>query len=269
MKRAVFIGINYTLSPPNRLAGCANDVRSMAALFDSSVGFETRTLSDDLPGASGPSRKNILDAIAWLVGSLRSADEAVLHYSGHGGLTVDVSGDEETGNDSCIYPISETGAVECITDDELRALIVPRVPRGAMCTVVFDCCHSGTCLDLRYGYRPISDSELLVAESARYPRGKGTVLFLSGCADNETAAESVAAPPTQQGQPQVSGALTSALIAALATETKMKRVLWATRRNLRAGGFVQVPQLSSSVPFGLSSPMFRTVRIPPLKQAAP
>ena len=46
-------------------------------------------------------------------------------------------------------------------------------------------------------------------------------------------------------------------------------VLWATRRNLRAGGFVQVPQLSSSVPFGLSSPMFRTVRFPPLKHAAP
>jgi hypothetical protein len=262
MKRAVFIGINYTLSPPNRLAGCANDVRSMAALFDS---FETRTLSDDIPGATWPSKRNILDALTWLVGSLRFADEAVLHYSGHGGLTVDVSGDEETGSDSCIYPISETGAVECITDDELRALIVPRVPRGAMCTVVFDCCHSGTCLDLRYGYRPISDSELVVAESGRYPRGIGTVLFLSGCADNETAAESVAAQP--QGPLRVSGALTNALIAALATETKMKRVLWATRRNLRAGGFVQVPQLSSSVPFGLSSPMFRTVRVPPQTQA--
>lgn len=254
MKRVVFIGINYVLSPQNRLAGCANDVKNMAELLNAERygAYESRTLSDDIEGAMWPSRKNILDAIAWLVGSLKFADEVVLHYSGHGGLTVDLSGDEESGLDSCIYPISETGAVECITDDELRDMLVSRVPRGASCTVVFDCCHSGTCLDLRYGYRPISDTELLIAESPKYPKGKGLVVFLSGCADNQTAAESGSVP---------SGALTNALIAALKKESKMKRVMWAIRKCLRDAGYVQIPQLSSSVPFGLSSPMFRTLKL--------
>jgi hypothetical protein len=254
MKRVVFIGINYVLSPANRLAGCANDVRNMSALldFERYGAYESRTLSDDMEGATWPSRRNVLDAIAWLVGSLKFGDEAVLHYSGHGGLTVDLSGDEETGYDSCIYPISETGAVECITDDELRELLVMRVPRGASCTVIFDCCHSGTCLDLRYGYRPISDTELIIAETPKYPKGKGSVVFLSGCADNQTAAESGSVP---------SGALTNALIAALKKETKMKRVMWATRKILREAGFAQTPQLSSSVPFGLSSPMFRSLKV--------
>lgn len=257
MKRALMIGINYVRSPQNRLSGCANDVLRVSAFLGPKV--EKRTLSDDIAGAIWPSRKNIIDALAWLVRDLREGDTVYVHYSGHGGLTVDVSGDEETGRDSCIYPVAESGAVECIeciTDDELSRLLVSRVPRGATCYCVWDCCHSGTCLDLRYGYKPISATELVVSENPRYPRGAGTVVLLSGCRDNQTASEAwdvdAAAP---------CGALTDALIDTLSEDRgpsgrKMKRVLWAVLERLRAAGHVQVPQLSCSVPFGLSDPLF-------------
>jgi hypothetical protein len=254
MKRALMIGINYVRSPQNRLSGCANDVLKVAEFLGPNV--ETRTLSDDIAGAVWPSRKNILEAIAWLVRDLRPGDTAYVHYSGHGGLTVDVSGDEESGQDSCIYPVTETGSIEMITDDELGRVLVSRVPRGATCTVVLDCCHSGTCLDLRYGYKPISETELVVSENPRYPRGTGTVVLLSGCMDAQTASE---AWDAKSAKP--CGAMTEALLYALHDDRgpnakKLKRVLWTVLARLRAEGHVQVPQLSSSVPFPLSDPLF-------------
>ena len=254
MKRALMIGINYVRSPQNRLSGCANDVLKVAEFLGPKV--ETRTLSDDIAGAVWPSRKNILDAIAWLVRDLRPGDTVSVHYSGHGGLTVDVSGDEESGQDSCIYPVTETGSIEIITDDELNRVLVSRVPRGATCYCVWDCCHSGSCLDLRYGYKPISATELVVSENPRYARGTGTVVLLSGCMDTQTASESWDAKSAKP-----CGALTEALLVALKDDRdpkgrKMKRVLWAVLERLRAEGHAQVPQLSCSVPFGLSDPFF-------------
>ena len=254
MKRALLIGINYVRSPQNKLAGCANDVRNVAAFIGPDV--ETRTLSDDIEGAIWPSRKNIVEALAWLVRDLRAGDTVYVHYSGHGGLTVDVSGDEESGQDSCIYPVTESGAIECITDDELSRRLVSRVPRGATCYCVLDCCHAGTCLDLKYGYKPISATELVVSENARYARGNGTVVLLSGCTDNQTSSESWDATTMSP-----CGALTEALLFALNEDRgpsgrKMKRVLWAVLERLKAEGHVQVPQLSCSVPFGLSDPFF-------------
>jgi uncharacterized caspase-like protein len=252
MKRAVLIGINYLRSPENRLAGCANDVRNMKA-FVTELGFESRVLCDD-PGSDGdtawPSRRNILDAIAWSLRGMCAGDEVLVHYSGHGGLTVDASGDEESGYDSCLYPVNEEGAIECFTDDELRVALVDKVPDGARCTVVFDCCHSGTCLDLRYGYRPISESEMVVKENARYAKSRAQVVFLSGCADDQTAADTV------DDRRVPTGALTNALMAVLRNERKMKRVLWAIRKELIARGYSQLPQMSSSLPLGMSDPLF-------------
>ena len=166
-RRAVFIGINYMQSSSNRLAGCANDVKKMVS-YMSDKKFDSVVLSDDIAekNIKWPTRKNILNAIDWAIKDMKAGDEAFVHYSGHGGLTVDLSGDEVSGKDSCIYPISENGTIEYITDDELRVLLVDRIPEGAKCTVVFDCCHSGTCLDLRYGYRPISDTSIVLSENS-------------------------------------------------------------------------------------------------------
>jgi hypothetical protein len=250
MKKAIFIGINYIQSPQNRLAGCANDVRKMIS-YMSQKNFKTMILSDDIPSTTErivkwPSRKNILEAIDWVTKDMKSGDEAFVHYSGHGGLTIDLSGDELSGKDSCIYPVSVTGNVECITDDELRILLVNKVPEGAFCTVIFDCCHSGTCLDLRYNYKPISDSSIIISENRKNEKGKGLVIFVSGCADTQTAADTV------DSNNVPSGALTNAILAVIKKETKMKKFLWRVLKELNERGYSQIPQLSSSIPCQLS-----------------
>lgn len=251
-KRAVFIGINYMQNVPNRLAGCANDVRKMIS-FMSQKKFETVVLSDDIPSkpkevVKWPTRKNILEAIEWVTKDMQSGDEAFIHYSGHGGLTIDLSGDEISGQDSCIYPISESGNIECITDDELRVLLVDRIPVGAKCTVIFDCCHSGTCLDMRYGYKPISDNAIILYENRNYSKGKGLVVFISGCSDQQTAADTIDTNNTP------SGALTNAILEVIKKETKMKLFLMGLLKELKTKGYSQIPQLSSSIPFQLSDP---------------
>jgi uncharacterized caspase-like protein len=248
-RRAVFIGINYMQSSSNRLAGCANDVKKMVS-YMSDKKFDSVVLSDDIAekNIKWPTRKNILNAIDWAIKDMKAGDEAFVHYSGHGGLTVDLSGDEVSGKDSCIYPISENGTIEYITDDELRVLLVDRIPEGAKCTVVFDCCHSGTCLDLRYGYRPISDTSIVLSENSKYPKGKGLVVFVSGCADTQTAADTVDANNTP------SGALTNAIFEVIKKENKMKRFLWALLKEISSKGYAQIPQLTSSIPIQLSDP---------------
>lgn len=251
-RRAVFVGINYIQSPRNRLAGCANDIKKLSKYIKDKY-LEIKILSDDIESTdiqivNWPSRQNIIEAIDWMTKDMKAGDEGFFHYSGHGGLTIDLSGDEISGKDSCIYPISEYGNIECITDDELRLLIVERVPEDAKCTVIFDCCHSGTCLDMRYSYKPISFSSIIVSENQNYSKGKGLVVFVSGSTDTQTAADTV------DSYNIPSGALTNGILEVIKKENKMKRFLWALLKELKEKGYSQIPQLSSSIPFHLSMP---------------
>ena len=249
MKRALIIGINYELDERNRLYGCVNDACNMEkrlrAMYPAA---EYRILVDSANGAaeSWPSRANILAGLAWLTSGLcgggssdRVGDRALLHYSGHGGLTVDRDMDEASGFDSCIFPISPQGQVEFIIDDELRRAI-SAVPAGCTVTAVFDCCHSGTCLDLRYTMCPADvGASVVVTEDKRHAKTKAQVFCLSGCTDQQTAADTVDAA----GIP--SGALTNALLAALETKsTKITRLICAVREGLREAGYPQTAQMS-------------------------
>ena len=53
-------------------------------------------------------------------------DSLFLHYSGHGGQTFDLNGDEEDGQDEFICPVD--GGI--IVDDELKALLSKHLPEG-------------------------------------------------------------------------------------------------------------------------------------------
>ena len=258
MKRALIIGINYELDERNRLYGCVNDACNMEKRLRSMYpDAEYRILVDGANGPTGtndtkswPSRANILAGLAWLTSGLGaggSSDRVFLHYSGHGGLTVDRDIDEASGFDSCIFPISPQGQVEFIIDDELRRAI-SAVPAGCTVTAVFDCCHSGTCLDLRYticpaggasgAQDPKASGAVVVTEDKRHAKTAAQVFCISGCTDQQTAADTVDAA----GIP--SGALTNALLAALDKSTKITRLICAVREGLREAGYPQTAQMS-------------------------
>ena len=245
LKRALLVGINYLENPRNRLAGCINDVKNMKAQLTTANPEckEFRILTDDSNDPLlQPTRKNIIDGINWLVKDLNPNESVFFHYSGHGGLTLDLSGDEKSGKDSCIYPI-QAGEIEIITDDELRIELVNKIPTSCKAFVVLDSCHSGTALDLRYILRAPRYGEILIRQNNAYPESNGSVIFLSGCADNQTSADTV------DSNNIPSGALTNSLLEVwkkYGMDIKFKHLLWDVRAVLKTNGYSQIPQMSCS-----------------------
>jgi len=67
------------------------------------------------------------------------------HYSGHGGQTKDLNGDEADGYDEVIYPVDFKRAGH-IVDDYMHDIMVKPLPHGCRLTAIFDSCHSGSAL---------------------------------------------------------------------------------------------------------------------------
>lgn len=94
-----------------------------------------------------PTKRNIRDALRWLVEGSQSGDSLVFHYSGHGSQVKDRDGDEVDGYDEALVPVDYQTEGR-IVDDEINAAIVRPLPRGAVLHAVIDTCFSGTFLDL-------------------------------------------------------------------------------------------------------------------------
>lgn len=153
-RRALLIGINY-FGQRGQLRGCINDVRNMSAYLNENFGYQRNDmviLTDDQQNPmSQPTKQNILRAMHWLVKDALPNDSLFFHYSGHGGQTKDLDGDEEDGYDEVIYPV-DFRQVGHIVDDEMHRIMVMPLQPGVRLTAIFDSCHSGTALDLPYVY---------------------------------------------------------------------------------------------------------------------
>lgn len=153
-RKALLVGINY-FGSKNELRGCINDVKNMLGFLNSHFGYQYDDMviltDDQRERARIPTRENILRAMQWLVKDARPNDSLVFHYSGHGGVTEDLNGDEESGFDDVIYPV-DFEQFGHIIDDDMHDIMVRLLPPGCRLTALFDLCHSGTALDLPYVY---------------------------------------------------------------------------------------------------------------------
>ena len=286
-RTALLVGINYNNNPDATLNGCYNDVVNVSQYLRTVLGYPASSvtvLTDGNRGAAGagtasavpPTRQNILAGMTALVAGMVAGDEAVFHYSGHGSLVRDTNGDEATGLDSCICPLdynapaSASGGV--ITDDEIRTLLVNRVPRGARLYVILDCCHNGTGCDVRYKYEDFS--VLLRPPSARtaalwrtqqkafanqkYAETAGEVYMISGCRDEQTSADAYI-------NNAFAGALTYAVFAILrANNASIRTYSWSSllrdvRHFMRANRYSQIPQLMTGQLITPARPVFAVV----------
>jgi len=248
LSRVLLIGINY-YNTPYQLEGCINDVITVQNILNRF--FPTckniTVINDNT--AIKPTRSNILTAINNLVKDLKPGENIYFHYSGHGGQIRDTNGDEVSGYDDCIYPYNNQ-ELEIITDDELRSLLAAKVPAGSKCFIVLDSCHSGTAVDLRYLWQPAGADRITYAENTKYSKLPGTVFFLSGCSDQQTAEDTA----DNTGRP--CGALTWALCETwkkYGAAIKIKHLLWDVRQFLLSRRYSQTPQLSSGNYFDMNS----------------
>lgn len=247
IKKALLIGIDY-VNTPARLYGCQNDVKNMRNVLIDTYGyhpFNIKLLTDD---TFKPTISNILRAINWLIMNTIPGDVLYLHYSGHGAYVKDHSGDETDGRDEVIIPLDYTRGV--ITDDLLHRFLVQRVPSGTKLFASFDCCHSGTILDLKYTFKCNSESRVPILPSStyvptnwldKYEMGfegskdvSGSVYMFSGCLDEQQSLETVI-----NSQPQ--GAFTKQLIDCIKSnkgkEIKLIDMLKELNARLKINGF--------------------------------
>lgn len=108
-----------------------------------------------------PTRANMVAAMQWLVQGARANDALFFHYSGHGGQTKDVDGDEDDGYDEVIYPVDFKTAGHIVDDEREYAS-----PKGS---------PKETSEELRSGGCPAEGSleAKSLEEPQRRPRGKG------------------------------------------------------------------------------------------------
>ena len=283
-RSALLVGINYNNNPGATLNGCYNDIVNVSQYLRTVLGYSASSvnvLTDGNRGAAGagtasalpPTRQNILAGMSALVAGMVAGDEALFHFSGHGSLVRDTNGDEATGFDSCLCPLdyatpaSAGGGI--ITDDEIRALLVNRVPRGARLYVILDCCHNGTGCDVRYKYedfslllRPPSAGRAAVWRTqqkafvqGKYTETAGEVFMISGSRDEQTSADAYI-------NNAFAGALTYAVFAILrANQAAIRTYSWSSllrdvRHFMRVNRYSQVPQVMTGQLISPARPVF-------------
>ena len=243
VKRAVLIGINYT-GTDSQLSGCINDTNGLKTILTSKYAFaETniKILTDNTP--TKPTRENILAAFTQLLQSGVAGDVLFFSYSGHGSYTADLNNDETSGNDEMIVPLD----FKCIVDDELKALVQTHLKKNVTLFALFDSCHSGTVLDLKYQYLDSLQNNANT-QNNQDAETIGTVIMLSGCTDEQTSADAHIDKKYQ-------GAMTWAFLAALngGGANSWQDLLTKMRTQLQNSAFTQIPQLSSGCVLDLNS----------------
>ncbi|KAF9219059.1 hypothetical protein BS17DRAFT_790102 [Gyrodon lividus] len=243
-KKALCIGINYT-GQRRELRGCINDIKNVKRFLTSQWGFKDGDivmLRDETSNPRQmPTRKNMTDAMKWLVKDARPHDSLFFHYSGHGGQIPDKNGDEIDGLDEVVYPVDyKTAGV--IVDDEMHRIMVKSLPPGCRLTAIFDSCHSGTALDLPYIYH--SNGRLKgnhISDCARAEKAtRADVVSFAACRDDQTSADTV-----QSGV--AVGAMSYAFVTSLSRKPMQSyQELLRSLRDILRQNYQQKAQLSSS-----------------------
>ncbi|KAH9923816.1 peptidase C14, caspase domain-containing protein [Fomitopsis serialis] len=249
-KKALCIGINYT-GQRNELHGCVNDAKNVRKFLMKQWNFKPDhifLLTDDAAhGHQQPTRANILEAMRWLVRDACPHDSLVFHYSGHGGQTRDLDGDEVDGLDEVIFPVDYKHA-GFIVDDEMHRIMVKNLPNGCRLTAIFDSCHSGSALDLPYLYHSDGRVKGLSEVTPSHLREKTTkadVISWSGCADSQTSADTFEGGAAVGAMSYVRAVLWVGIRRADHKDQTYQQLLQHLRQILHKN-YSQKPQLSSS-----------------------
>jgi hypothetical protein len=180
MKIALCIGLNYT-GTENELSGCIPDVIRMEK-FLSGNGFGVTVLTDQYKEVTSSKIINQISKLVETVNNHNSPSKVVIHYSGHGS---NISDNEKDHKDEVIC----TSGHGYITDDILHHLI-GRFKKGTRILCLFDCCHSGTILDLKYKNGNIENRKCTI---------QNDVCCISGCSDTQFSMDMIYPDRTSGG----------------------------------------------------------------------
>ena len=240
---ALLVGINY-FKTKYELQGCINDTNSIN-LFISNYNFQKISILTDNT-VKKANRNNILDEFKNLLINSRAGDVLLFFYSGHGSYILDKNNNEKSGNDQVIIPCD----FKEIIDDELKNIIQANLKKDVTLIALFDCCHSGSILDLKYQYMDSLDKNNFT-ENENESETIGNVIMISGCSDVQTSNDATINNKNQ-------GAMTWAFLEAFKSQKNItwRQLLINMRDLLQKSKFDQTPQLTSGSFFNIDSAVF-------------
>lgn len=179
-----------------------------------------------------PTKENIINQLENFLSNTKDGDTLYIHYSGHGSNVLDCNSDEKDSKDETIV----TSDFKNITDDELYNIIKNKLLSKCNLFAVFDSCHSGSVLDLKYLYDCQSNSlKNIDNKDDLIP----SIILISGCKDDQFSQEVTSSIGSN-------GILTQFLYTIL---SQTKDISWHQLYNnlkmiLNNIGASQIPQLS-------------------------
>ena len=174
VKKACLVGINYN-GTSAQLNGCVNDVFKLKKILIEKYGYEEKNIT--LLTEKQATRKNILKSFKELVDTANTGDSICFTFSGHGYYTRDTQFEETDGKDELIVSYDYFA----VTDDEFKKIIDTHLKKDVKMFAMFDNCHSGTMLDLKYKF----ENNKNIITNDNYRETKGNVVLMSGCRDNQ------------------------------------------------------------------------------------
>ncbi|XP_059446491.1 metacaspase-1-like [Corylus avellana] len=232
---------------------------------------ESSIVGEEEGPAFCPTKKNIQEALKWLVEGSESGDSLVFYFSGHGLRQPDFNNDERDGFDETICPVDfvQEGM---ILDNDINSTIVRPLKKGVTLHAIVDACHSGTILDLEYIYNPKTSKwdDNSAPSKAQKSTSGGIAISISACEDDQMAADT----SYFTGQ-EMAGAMTYALIQTLDRNKKLTyqsllNIIHETLEQVNSGSclkskllhklfhhrIIQDPLLSSSEAFDVDKKEF-------------
>jgi metacaspase-1 len=242
-KKALLIGINY-LNTPYQLNGCIDDTTRMKDLL-TSKGFNDFKILTDLTDVK-PTKNNILNELKNIIVNSSSGDIIFFYFSGHGSYTFDRNGDEIDGKDETLISCD----LEAVIDDELKSILQNNMKRDITLIGLFDSCHSGSILDLKFTYLDSNNYDNY-SENDKLTECEGNVIMISGCMDSQTSLET-------QIDNKAQGAMTWSFIDNInkTPNCSWRELLKSMRDSLKTNRFTQIPQLSTDSFYDIDSAIF-------------
>ena len=229
-RKALLVGINY-IGTKVELKGCINDVNGVSNILTRCQSVVKLTDTTDMK----PTRNNILNEFKKLLNDSKAGDCLMFLFSGHGSQMRDLNKDELDGRDECIYTLDE----QFITDDEIHSYIKAYLKLNVTLFAIFDSCHSGTMMDLKYNY-------IDYIENPKNIDTVGNVIMISGCKDDQTSADALIDRKYQ-------GAMTWSFLNNIQPNITWRQLIVNMNNSLAKSSYTQIPKLSSGKIIDLDS----------------
>lgn len=242
-KKALLVGCNYP-GTGAELRGCINDVHNWKDMLVDLYGFDQQDmliLTDDQEDERLlPTLDNMRSGLRWLAEGAQPGDVLFWQYSGHGAQQNSKSQTEADGKDEVLCP-TDYERSGFLVDDEIFDLVVTPLQSGVKLTIVLDCCHSGTAVDLPFVW---NDSDGAWEEVGGTSYTAGDVQMFSGCEDSQTSADVTSGGVS-------GGAMTMSMVKAIKEDPEMQypALLQRLHEILADGDYSQRPRLTSSQQF--------------------